>query len=288
MDELLTPVSRTYKSPPAPEQDFIVLSQLKATHTPAEVKFKAQSPEEALEALKSQPSYDKLIAVLRYLRKGIEGQHDFNVQQPGPQSAQIVHLLVSEIAPNYWALLKADASTGEAADLEGLLVALRSVTGINSLTIYLKALLKEAQSDPKGIRNTHVVANLQSTQELLSTLLAAEDTVGKLWIAIKTSKIPAQSRTLRQDLIGLLTNNKITSLSAEADFFLRQVDKTQDDVWTSSTRAYIDWLLRSVVSCLTKSADSETEKFCADTLSRAMKLTHSGERHPKSPSDHKS
>jgi len=213
MDELLTPVSWTYKSSQAVGDDFLTLSQpqLKTTTTPIEDEFSAQSPEEALEALKSQPSYDKLIAVLKYLRHGTEGKHGFNTQQPGSQSAQIVHILVSEIVPNYWGTISEDITATKNTTMDTLLVVLRSVAGANSILVYMKALLKQAQSDPKGLQDFHVATNLKSSLELLAALLEPDKTINDLWSSVGSLKPVAQSRVLRQELLSLLTNNKITS-----------------------------------------------------------------------------
>lgn len=278
MDELLIPVSRTYKSSPARGDDFLTLSQpqLKATATPIEAKFAAQSPEEALEALKSQPSYDKLVAVLKYLRHGVEGKHGFNIQQPGSQSAQIVHILVSEIVPNYWAIISEDTTTTNNTTLHTLLIVLRSVTGANSILVYMKALLKQAQSNPKGLQDVHVATNLKSSLELLAALLESDGTIKYLWSSVSSLASVAQSRVLRQELLGLSTNNKITSTCAEAGYLLRQAEKIENETWVSSTKSYIDWLLRNIVVCLSNTADQDTETFCADLLKRAMRLTHAG------------
>lgn len=279
MDELLTPVSRTYKSSAARGDDFLTLSQpqLKTTTTSAEAKFAAQSPEEALEALKSQPSYDKLVAVLKYLRHGVEGKHGFNIQQPGSQSAQIVHILVSEIVPNYWAIITEDTTATNNTTLDTLLIVLRSVTGANSILVYMKALLKQAQSSPKGLQDVHVATNLKSSLELLAALLESDGTIKDLWSSVSSLASVAQSRVLRQELLGLLTNNKITSTCAEAGYLLRQAEKIENETWVSSTKSYIDWLLRNIVVCLSDAADQDTQTFCADLLKRAMRLTHSGQ-----------
>ncbi|KAH7034809.1 telomere length regulation protein [Microdochium trichocladiopsis] len=275
MDELLTPVSRTYKPSPAHSDDFLTLSQPPPKNASEETKFTASSPDEALEALKSQPSYDKLVSILRYLRKGIEGRHGFDIRQPGPQSAQIVHVLVAEIVPNYWAVLNEETETPKSGAFEALLMVLRSVTGLNSVLIYMRALLKQAQSDPKGLGDAYVALNLKSSLGLLSALLDSEHAITDLWAPIKSLKPAPQGRILRQDLLGLLTNNKLTSISAEADFLLRQADKLDGELWVSSTKAYIDWLLRNILRCLPSTADPETESFCVDLLKRAMRLTNS-------------
>ena len=55
---------------------------------------------DAVEHLKSQPDYDSLISTLKFLRKGNQ------LCAPSPATAQIVQLLVSDLVPNYWPLLR--------------------------------------------------------------------------------------------------------------------------------------------------------------------------------------
>src|SRR5689334_11641259 len=98
-----------------------------------------QMPEEALEALSHEPEYRSLISTLRYLSSTHrEGAAGFDIRQPSPVSAQLIQVLVSEITPNYWTVLKEDAGERETSGLGLLISCLRSVGGINAILARLK------------------------------------------------------------------------------------------------------------------------------------------------------
>ncbi|XDG10096.1 hypothetical protein ABKA04_009711 [Annulohypoxylon sp. FPYF3050] len=128
MEGLLTPVSQTYRKP-IPHDELLEISKPLKPTASLEVDFRGSSSEEALEVLKSQPSYGTLISVLGFLQRGMQGSHGFDIRKPTPQSAQIIHTLVTEIVPNYWTVLK-DASTEQSkGDIHLLISPLRSLTG---------------------------------------------------------------------------------------------------------------------------------------------------------------
>ena len=48
-------------------------------------------PDDAREILKKQPDLEEFLAVLQYLRFGIDGKHDFNIRASGPKQSILVH-----------------------------------------------------------------------------------------------------------------------------------------------------------------------------------------------------
>lgn len=275
MDALLTPVSQTYRKSSQPD-DLFKPSKHAEDAPVVRPEFRGSSSEEALETLRSQPSYDTLLSALKYLQQGLQGKHVFDIRKPSPQSAQIVHVLVTEIVPNYWTLLR-DSSTSRSKKDAGVLIAcLQSLTGINAVLAYLRALLKEAKSDPKNLKNSHAAFNLCFALELLSRLIHGDDDVQNIWNSIHSLDNPAQVRPMRQELITLFASGKIVSLSAEAEDICRQADQLKDGIWMSNSKSYIDWLARNLVRCVRSQADEDTLKLCADISTRAMRLGNSG------------
>ncbi|KAI0841871.1 telomere length regulation protein-domain-containing protein [Hypoxylon sp. FL0890] len=271
MEDLLTPVSQTYRK--SHQQDELLeVSKSSGPAPAAKAEFQGSSPEEALEALKSQPSYDTLLSTLKYLQKGLQGKHAFDIRKPSPQGAQIVHVLVTEIVPNYWTVLR-DASTGQSkGDVDVLISCLQNITGINAVLAYLRALLKEAKSDPKSLKDSHLGFNLSFILELLSKLIHDDDDMKRIWSSICSLGSQAQIRPMRQELISLFTSGKIVSLSAEAEDLCRQTGQLKDDIWLSNTKLYIDWLGRNVVQCVRSAANEDDFKLCAEISARAMRL----------------
>ncbi|KAI0378043.1 telomere length regulation protein-domain-containing protein [Hypomontagnella monticulosa] len=274
MEELLTPVSQSYRKSPQHDELFKISKPAKPAPD-TNVEFRGSSPEETLEALKSQPSYETLLSILRYLQKGLRGNHAFDIRKPTPQNAQIIHVLVTEIVPNYWTVLR-DASVGQTkGDVQLLISCLKSLAGVNAVLARLRALLKEAKTDPKSLKDSHVSFNLSFSLELLSSLLHADDDIRYFWSGIGSIESAAQARLMRQELISLFTNGKIVSLSAEAEDTCRQAGQLKEDVWISNIKLYSDWLARNVVQWVKSGANEDDLKLCADVSMRAMRLGNS-------------
>lgn len=275
MEGLLTQVSQSYRKPAEEEQLLRSSEPAKRTIEPI-VEFKGSSPEEALDVLKRQPGYDALLSVLIYLRKGVQGKHSFDIRNPSPQAAQLVHVLSTEIIPNYWTLLTENSSDQKRGDVDILLACFQSIPGVNGLLTHLRALLRETKADPKGLKQSHVVFNISFILDALSRLLKPDDALRRIWAPVNSLQIPTHVRPLRQEFIALFTSGKIIALSAEAEDILRQADRIQDVSWTADGKTYIDWLGRNVVEWIALSNNDDDLKLCADLTARATRLAHSG------------
>ncbi|KAI1652912.1 telomere length regulation protein-domain-containing protein [Daldinia decipiens] len=274
MEGLLTPVSQNYRIS-SQHDELFKISEPARPAPETQTEFNSSSPEEALEALKSQPSYDLLLSVLKYLQKGLRGDHSFDIRKPTPQSAQIIYVLVTEIVPNFWAVLK-DASTGRSkGDLHLLVSCLRSLAGINAVIAHLRTLLKEAKLDSKSLKDSRVSFNLSFVLELLTHLIRSHDDIKYIWSNTGSLENSTQIRLVRQELVLLFTNGKIISLSAEAEDICRQDGRLKADVWISNIKLYIDWLAQNVVRWVGSGVNKAELKVCADILTRGMRLGHS-------------
>ncbi|KAI1502435.1 telomere length regulation protein-domain-containing protein [Biscogniauxia marginata] len=274
MADFLTPVSQTYRKATSNDQ-LLSISKPAEAISASKVEFHGTSPEEALEVLKSQPDYTTLLSVLKYLRKGAKGKGSFDIRIPGPKSAQIIHVLVTEILPNYWTVLRVSSDDQSGRDSEALLSCLQSITGINAVLAYLKALIREAKADPKGLKHSHAAFNMSFALDLLNRLLQADDEVKRIWSSIDMLENPAQLRPLRQEFLFLLTGGKIISISAEAEDLCRQGDKIDEHFWIADSKRYLDWLSLNVVAWARSEISDDELKLCAKILARAMKLPHS-------------
>ncbi|KAI1207993.1 telomere length regulation protein-domain-containing protein [Annulohypoxylon truncatum] len=271
MEELLTPVSQTYRKP-TNNDGILEISKPVKTIASAEINFRGSSPDEALEALKSQPSYDSLISILKYFKKGIDGNHAFNIRNPSPQAAQIIHILVTEIVPNYWTVLK-DASTEQSkGDVHLLISSLQSITGINAMLAFLRALLKEAKSDLKSLKDSYTHFGLIHMLELLSKILQSDDDIKHIWDSISSLPNQVHVRSMRQEFVSLFTSGKVVSLSAEAEDVCRQAGQLKNDIWLSNTKSYIDWVARNIVRWVRSGVNEDDLKLCAEMSTRAMRL----------------
>ncbi|KAI0974306.1 telomere length regulation protein [Xylaria arbuscula] len=270
MADFLVPVSQAYTKG-SQTNNFLSLSKTAESPKIPLAVFKGNSPEEALESLKNQPSYDTLLAVLEYLRTGAVDKHKFDVRTPGPLSAQIVHTLVTDIVPNYWTALQ-DASDRDGID--ALLTSLRSISGINATLTYVRSLIREARSQPKDSRDSHAILNLTSTLSLLADLLGDDDEVMHIWNHTASTNDSARIRPLRQEFLSVFTSGKIVSFAAEAEDIYREAGQPLKSLWIADNKQYIGWLARNQIQWA-KSQPSEGDlKLCAELGARALRLGH--------------
>ncbi|KAI0430223.1 telomere length regulation protein [Xylaria sp. FL1042] len=270
MADFLVPVSQAYTKR---DESTNFLSLSKATESPKtpQAVFKGASPEEALESLKNQPSYDTLLAILEYLRNRGKNKQKFDIRTPGPLSAQIIHILVTDIVPNYWSVLH------EASDRDGidaLLACLRSLLGINAILTYVRSLLREVKSRPKDSTNSLVTFNLAYSLSLLADLLGDDTEVMHIWSYVASANDPTRVRPLRQEFLSLFTSGKIISLSAEAEGICRQASSPIEAVWIADNKKYISWLARNQIRWAKSQLSEENLKLCAELGSRGLRLGH--------------
>ncbi|KHN96479.1 uncharacterized protein MAM_05768 [Metarhizium album ARSEF 1941] len=255
MAELLTPVRTTYlrtrkdgESPPVQARP--------ATEARAVLKSpKALSADDALSVLKSQPDYDSLIAVLRFLTEK-DVSSEFSIHVPGPKSAAIIHVLVSEIVPNYWTLLQQGPSAKEGesfastpADAAFLTSSLQSVAGINAVVGHIKALVQEFKLAKRDIKRPDIDLNLQLFLHLLSVLLDGDDSIRRLWQSSTAGLADAVSKKVQsQTLISLVSSGRIISICAEASDIIADQGSPIRGRWLVSGVEYSKWIGRNITT----------------------------------------
>lgn len=294
MDGLLTPVSTTRrKDAPLLQEVPSISSSIKpAESAPDTARAVPKSPEEVLEILRHEPGYDSLIHTLRVLKHGRFEQKTFQISKPSPIGSQIVHILVTDIAPNYWTLLQEEAlhdaenrtngaKRGSTAGLQLFLGCVRSLTGINAVLLRLRALTQEAKSEKKDVKRPDLLADLRITLALLEALLEGTDCIQRLWIsAIADAHSPVTRRPLAQEFIALLGSGRVISYAAEADDTVRlAADKkaSANARWISDGAEYSRWLGRNLVRWLSQDVSPDDVKLCSDLLARSLRLGYSGE-----------
>ncbi|KAF3016188.1 telomere binding protein [Neopestalotiopsis sp. 37M] len=272
MEELLRPVGQVSRK----SEDLLTISEPVKVTRISKSDFKGTSSEEALETLKHQPSYDELISVLGYLRQGWQGNHVFNVHQPSPEAAQIIHILVTEIVPNYWEVIKeSTVKEHKNPDLKLMLDCLLSVTGINAVAAFIRALIQQAKNDPKGVEQSNAIITLGSVLDLASHLLEPEDQLQTIWRNLSPSmENSARARAIRQEFISLVAGGKMVSLSAEAEILLREAETSKQSFWVADSKLYVRWLGTNLKTWIRNEQTEDSLKLCAELLSKSLKLGH--------------
>lgn len=278
MDDLLTPVSTTYLKPRIEPQQLLTEVKPDIQH---EKITSISTPDEALDALKSQPDYDTLVTVLKFLNDDRPTSDGFSFQTPNPKSAAIVHLLVSEIAPNYYTLLVEGAAEHDGSEeqphVELLLRCLRSSTGLNATMTQIRAHIQEARLGGKEEKRIDIALNLGILLDMTASLLRGLESIRAIWASsVKQLTNADLQRVQSQKLGSLLTNGQIVSVSAEALEIVGR-DRVRDDSrWIADGLAYSRWIGNSIVSWVKSSPVDEEATFCADVFQKSLSLHHSG------------
>ncbi|KAF4965053.1 hypothetical protein FSARC_7087 [Fusarium sarcochroum] len=283
MDDLLTPVNTTYlKSRKDPEPLF---TEVKATSTYEEPKkiSTISTSDEAIDVLKNQPDYDSLIAVLQFLRSNKPASDGFSFSTPSPKSASIVHLLVSEIAPNYWTLLIEGAVDDDSQhtaslpkDAELFLSCLRSLTGLNAVITQIRALIQESRLGGKEEKRTDLSLNTGILLSVLAAILGSDGSIPALWsTSTKGISNTALQRVQSQKLGSILTNGQIVSTSAEALEVIGSDRARTDTQWVADGLQYSKWFGNSLVSWVKASPERDAMTFSSELFQKSLSLHHS-------------
>lgn len=274
MDDFFTPVSTTYSKS----------KQTKASEAaaPASKSKRAtvSTPEDALEALRAQPDYDTLITILKYLSTSTSTGESFDIHTPSPKSAQITQVLVTEIAPNYWPLLREGSldgseSQGGERDIDLFLECLRSLTGLNVVLLRLRALVQEVKSGQGGPKRPDLALNINPVLDLLCALLQGSGTVRSIWLrATARQDGSPKGHHATHELVSLLARGKVVALAAEAGALVGE--SRSPAVWVSDGQEYSKWLALSIASWVKAQASDEELKVCRELLVRSLSLGYPG------------
>lgn len=279
----MTAVSTTYRERDTPP----TVEAKPSTH---QVRTTVSSPEEALQVLREEPDYTSLTAVLRFLARGISRTSTaFNIAVPSPIGAQIVQALVTDIASNYWTLLKEDSSHGSrqesrekgASGLHAFLQCLRSITGANAVLLRLRFLTAEAKSEKKEVKRPDIAANLKITLELLCALLDGYDSPRQIWTSTaRGDDSPTRRGLLTLEFLTLVGCGRVIAWAAEADEMLKDADTTvkSDSFWVTVGTEYSQWLARSICQWISRDGATEDSTICSQLLAETLRLGHTGKK----------
>lgn len=283
MDELLTPISRSYRKE-TPLLQEVQSEDIKPST--ARAAFKATSVDEAIESLRSEPDYDTLISVLRFLVKAGPAGESFDIAAPGPQSAKVVQILVAEIGPNYWALLKEGETSTEQhskksrlTDIDLFLGCLSSLTGLNACLARLRVLIQEKKAEARDAKRADIDLNLGIIIEILSALLDGGDRVRTLWTSTAGQAVDLTRRKpLSQEFLSILGNGRIISLAAEAQH-LAAHGTTETKLWIADGLQYSTWLTKNLIEWSLTQPPVEDAKLCSDLLGKTLRLGYHRKHH---------
>lgn len=284
MDDLLTPVSTTYLKPRKESEPLF--TEVKTSSTPTEPRKTSaiSTADDAIDALKNQPDYDTLISVLQFLTSAKPSSDNFSLSTPSPKSALIVHLLVSEIAPNYWTLLLegtfddgVQSTEALPRDAEIFLSCVRSLTGLNAVITQIRTLIQESRMGGKEEKRADLSLNTGILLSVLSSILNSNKAISVIWSAstrgISNSGL---QRVQSQKLGAILTNGQIVSTSAEALEIIGRDREREETKWIADGLQYSKWMGNSIVSWVKSSSEPDAMTFVSELFQKSLSLHHSG------------
>ncbi|KAH6854190.1 telomere length regulation protein-domain-containing protein [Chaetomium sp. MPI-CAGE-AT-0009] len=285
MDELLRPVGITRMTKNEAEADFLRVSSVQSPSKNQEPTPKPQhdthltTPEDALEILKHEPDYDSLTSVLTFLSR--DETHGLpTIKLPSPLSAQLIQVLVTEIVPNYWALLVEDVHQAKSSGLKLLLYCLSGITGVNAILVRLRALIQETKSEAStNIKRPDIPLNLGILLDLLCRVLEGDGWLLEAYrLATSGQDAAARVRPRVQEIVATLGTSRIISLAAEAEDTLKDSNassKKVDNIWPADSLQYTQWLGRNIVTLALSDLTPGEIKFGPDLFAKAFRLGHS-------------
>jgi telomere length regulation protein len=288
MEDLLTPVSTSYKAKDQDKLGFLVEVPRPNKATTPQLFSKVSTPLQALEILRNEPDYEILISTLRFL---VNDGSDFSITSPGPVAAQLVHVLVSETVPTFWSIFQPPRNNNSKEplgksypqspkDLKLLLSCLRSVTGLNAILLSLKQYMQKSKEPTKAIGGFNIRDVLMSLLQLLSLLLEGKETIkvvsNSIW---SVSAGSTGQKAIWNEFTGIVAGGKILGLSAEAEDIIGELSKdVKEKFWISDGTLYCKWLA-SNISHWSISLELNNEpnwKSCGELLGKSFRLGYTG------------
>lgn len=286
MEGWLTPVSISYKGSAQEQGKDLVEIRNSPDVTPnlaLKNLKKAESPADALEILRNEPDYDTLIATLQYLANETS---DVNITSPSAHASQLVHVLVSDIAPSYWSILQEPESaqmkgrSKRSSDLKLFLFCLRSVTGLNSIILSLKQAIQQSQQPKKSIGGGNVRDVLSRLLQVMSKLLEGDETIQLISKRIWHSSDTAQKqKALWNEFLSVAAGGRILGTCAQADDIVNDLSKDlHEKHWVSDGALYSKWLAKNITNWARNiQLDSDDVwKCCGELLSKSLRLGYNG------------
>jgi telomere length regulation protein len=284
MEELLAPVSTSYRKTSSTEKELVIQKSTPDAGPPP-AALRPSSPEEALEALRAEPGFDNLRATLEYIIRDEDASGNFKIRRPGPVAGQLVHTIASSVVPSYWPILsqKTLRSAGEqvfthAKERELLLSCLRSLAGVNATLTQVKLHLqhvKDANNQDQGPKPIEV---LSIQVDLLETLLKGDSFLLQLWEDLANESLP-KKKAAWHEITVLLAGGRVVNYAAEATDLINQSTKAVTEPnWISNGSAYTRWLAQNVIRWFDKlpPTNESSWKPLTEVLSRATRLGHPG------------
>lgn len=282
MEDLLTPVSTAYKGSKS-ELDGLLLEVQNPGQNLSKSLLQPSTPEAALDVLRAEPDVGILNATLKYLIHDAPSTSKFNITHPSPMAAKIINVLVSNILPNYWPVLKIPGNSSGVGSKNGLqkrllLSCLRSISGLNAIMASLKALVQAAKGANKKDSHQNHVEVLEDHLDVLENILRGETLVSDLWKNLPAETV-AKQKALWHEVSATVGGGKLLSGAAEATSIINDAStQIKEAIWVADGISYSRWLARNVIHWfynIQNVSEGSWNPF-AELFAKSARLGHSG------------
>ena len=280
MDELLT-VSSTRR---LKEDDLQSASAPQLAPTIVKNADNLDSPDDALEVLRSKPSLAEFAKCLQWLQQRTLLPNDFNVKVPGPKASQLVFALANDVLAHFWPVLRDDPDVDGIKPRNGLIACLSSIAGIGALASRLRILTRSLKDGTKRGSSIHKRPaesfHLSETLDFLQALLDGSNFVSGLLKDVENGvSKPVQRDVTWKEVISWLATGKLVEVASEASSVnsWATLDE-QDGLWICDGSNYANWLGRNITASAIKMGASEQEmsKKLVLLFSKSLSLGYTG------------
>lgn len=273
MEDLLTPSRSRLMS----ELDNQLTPSVPPVQAEPQHNIILKDHEDVLKILQSQPDAENLTRCLKWL-VSTRKESAFDIRQPGPKAAQIVHVLVNTIVTDYWRSWEDSDNPNNGKARRLLLQCLTSVAGIGAILTRLRALILDAA----GSQNEKKLDPKLSSEllNLMGDLLKGDDVLEVIWTKIyQSSASPTQKQLVWKELIALVAAGRVLSIAAEVSSRHRTSSLgTLGSSWLANGPLYAEWLGRSIRNMAFQNEPQPPEKNKSTTqlFSKALTLGYTG------------
>jgi telomere length regulation protein len=271
MDDLLKAVKTDRNLP---------VRQLKQETIPIATEIRrsipASSPEEALKILKDGPDINEVQGVLKFL---LDTKHEsFDVKAPSAIAAQIIQVLVSQIAPDFWTQLRDDRSLK--ATKRAFIDSIRSVSGLGAILSRLKLLVAATKNNPQAGDQYISPEQVRILIELIEELLDGDEFILKIWKGTLSSASTTATRhaIMWREFISLVATSRLLATVAEAEDILQKSQGKSVGSWVAKGSEYTRWLGRNIAHMVSTAKFDAVEEWTAagGMCSKALVLGYTG------------
>ncbi len=275
MQDLLTPITTRAINRPDSDADASHIGSSPNERSISEVC----SPDDALQALRSQPSIEQLSDAINWLdpRKGKDGS--FNIKAPSPKASQIIFAMINDVIPSYWSVLNDKKVSAHARLRKTLVRCLSSISGIGAVASRLGILLKELSAQSRSDRSGKI-QQIEGLVQLLEQTFKNDDFMLSSWNDLNLLVLDKSKRALAwKELTSLLAGGRILALVAEIDHTIDELSPSiRESSWLSGGSQYAAWVGRNC-ACMVdrlRTDDQDERKAVIQLFSKALTLGYTG------------